>query len=80
MKTGINYYNHCCKLADIVDYYKHKFTIADNVQDILHRQEVESWEDLTSTFQVMEEISATGLQAVLHVLHNGQDIWKNHNT
>lgn len=58
------------------DYYKQKFTIADNVQYILHRQEVESWEDLSSTFQVMEKISATGLQAVLHVLHNGQDIWK----
>lgn len=58
------------------DYYKQKFTIADNVQDILHGQEVESREDLSSTFQVMEKISATGLQAVLHVLHNGQDIWK----
>lgn len=46
------------------------------MQDILHRQEVEPWEDLSSTFQVMEKISATGLQAVLHVLHDGQDIWK----
>lgn len=46
------------------------------MQDILHRQEVESWKDLSPTFQVMEKISATGFQTVLHVLHDGQDIWK----
>lgn len=53
---------------------KMKVTIAHNVQDILHGQEVESWEDLSSALQMMQEVSSTGFKAVLHVFHNRQNI------
>ena len=52
-------------------------TVADDVQHILHGQEVESREDLAPPLQEVEEGLAAILQAVVHVLQNLQDVCNN---
>ena len=51
-------------------------TVADDVQDILHGEEVEPWEALPPALQVLEQGAAADLQVVVHLLQEWQDPWR----
>ena len=48
--------------------------VTDDVHDVLHRQEVEAWEELTSPLQVRQQRAAAVLQVVVHLLQDLLDV------
>lgn len=52
----------------------HLLTIAYNVQDILHGEEVETGEDLTSALQVVQQRFSAFFKTAMHVLQDLKNI------
>ena len=50
-------------------------TITDDVQNIFHGQEVESWELLASSLQMAEQWLTTQLQVRIHLLQDRENVW-----